>query len=105
MTKSQQFDVLIIGGGVIGLCSAWYLKQAGYSVGIVDKGEIGRGSSSGNAGMIVPSHFIPLAAPGVIGQGLKWMLNPDSPFYIKPRANLDLIRWLWKFARSNPRPR
>lgn len=100
MADSQQFDVLIIGGGVIGLCSAWYLNQAGLNVVVIDKGEIGRGSSSGNAGMIVPSHFIPLAAPGVIRQGLKWMLNPDSPFYIKPRANLDLVRWLWKFARA-----
>ncbi len=97
----QELDVLIIGGGVIGLCSAWYLQQRGYSVAIVDKGEIGQGSSAGNAGLIVPSHFVPLAAPGVVGQGLKWMFNPDSPFYIKPRANLDLIRWLWKFARAS----
>ena len=94
------FDILIIGGGIIGLSTAWHLQKQGHKIAVIDKGEIGSGSSSGNAGMIVPSHFIPLAAPGVIQQGLGWMLNRDSPFYIKPRADLDLIRWLWNFARS-----
>ena len=101
MADSQPtFDVLIVGGGVIGLCAAWYVQQAGYSVAVVERGEIGSGSSAENAGLIVPSHFIPLATPSAIRDGLKWMLNPDSPFYIKPRANLALVRWLWQFMRA-----
>jgi D-amino-acid dehydrogenase len=50
--------------------------------------------------MIVPSHFIPLAAPGMIGLGLKWMWNPESPFALRPRADLKLWDWAWKFYRA-----
>ncbi|MEM6379068.1 MAG: FAD-dependent oxidoreductase, partial [Bacteroidota bacterium] len=90
----------IIGGGIIGLSSAWYLKEAGYEVTVIDATELKDGTSHGNAGMIVPSHFIPLAAPGVIAQGLRWMLNSKSPFYVKPRMSLELAQWLWRFYRS-----
>lgn len=90
----------IVGGGIIGLCSAWYLREAGCEVTILDRTDLSDGTSHGNAGMIVPSHFVPLAAPGVIAQGIKWMFNEKSPFYIKPRMNVDLARWLWKFYRS-----
>lgn len=92
--------VHIIGGGIIGLTSAWYLMDAGHEVTIIDKGDLLDGTSHGNAGMIVPSHFVPMAAPGVIAQGIKWMFNSRSPFYIKPRLNLDLLQWLWRFYRS-----
>ena len=94
-------SIHIVGGGIIGLCSAWYLKDEGLDVTVVDSGDFSEGTSHGNAGMIVPSHFVPMANPGVIAQGLKWMLNGKSPFYIKPRLNLDLIQWLWHFYRSS----
>lgn len=90
----------IIGGGIIGLSTAWYLEEAGYEVTVIDATNLQEGTSHGNAGMIVPSHFMPLAAPGVIAQGLRWMLNNKSPFYVKPRLNLDLAQWLWRFYRS-----
>lgn len=90
----------IIGGGIIGLTSAWYLMEEGYEVTIIDKGNLLDGTSHGNAGMIVPSHFIPMAAPGVISQGIKWMFDSKSPFYIKPRLDINLIKWLYKFYRS-----
>ena len=90
-------DVLVIGGGVIGVCAAYYLAREGVSVTLVDKDDVCAGSSYGNAGLIVPSHSIPLAAPGVLWKGLKWMLDPTSPFYIKPRLDRDLLGWLWKF--------
>ena len=94
-------DVLIVGGGVIGLCCGWYLSKAGYKVTILDRDPTRKSACSDeNAGMVVPSHFIPVAAPGAISQGLKWMLDPESPFYIKPRLDRDLISWLWKFKRS-----
>ncbi len=93
-------SIHIVGGGIIGLCSAWYLTQEGYEVTVVDRNNFSEGTSFGNAGMIVPSHFVPMAAPGVITQGLKWLLDGRSPFYVKPRLNLDLIRWTWQFYRS-----
>jgi D-amino-acid dehydrogenase len=92
--------VVVIGGGVIGVSSAYYLAQGGSDVTLVDRGEVCAGSSYGNAGLIVPSHVTPLAAPGVWWQGLKWMLKPDSPFYIKPRPDLELARWLWRFRAA-----
>lgn len=96
---------LVIGGGVIGLCSAYFLAQKGEAVSVIDRNATQQNQCSNkNAGMIVPSHFIPLAAPGVVTQGLKWMLNPRSPFYIRPRLNRDLISWCWQFVKhSNKR--
>ncbi len=90
----------IIGGGVIGLCSAYYLQQAGHEVTVIDQGDFAAGCSFGNAGMVVPSHFIPLASPGVIAKGLKWMFQSSSPFFIKPRLDLSLLQWLWQFYRA-----
>ncbi len=93
-------DIAIIGAGINGLCAAYYLLDKGYSISIFDKNpEDSKNCSYGNAGLIVPSHFVPLAAPGVISQGLKWMLNSKSPFYIKPRIDKDLIKWLRLFKR------
>jgi D-amino-acid dehydrogenase len=97
----DQPDVLIVGGGVIGVCSAYYLARRGYQVTVLDQAEIGSGSSYGNAGLIVPSHLVPLAAPGALAQGLKWMLDVESPFYIKPRLDKDLIAWLWRFRAAS----
>ncbi len=92
--------VTIIGAGIIGLCSAYYLQEAGYEIEIIDKSDLSDGCSYGNAGMITPSHFIPLAAPGVIAKGIRWMFDAKSPFYVKPRLNLELAQWLWQFYRS-----
>ncbi|ARK12707.1 FAD-dependent oxidoreductase [Fibrella sp. ES10-3-2-2] len=89
----------IIGGGIIGLSSAYYLHQAGHRVTVFDQNRITDGCSFGNAGMIVPSHIIPLAQPGMIAKGMRWMLKSTSPFYVKPRLNLDLMRWGWLFYR------
>jgi D-amino-acid dehydrogenase len=90
-------ETLVIGGGAIGICCAYYLHELGKNVTVVEKDDICAGSSYGNAGLIVPSYSIPLAAPGVIVQGLKWMFNPESPFYMKPRFRKDFLSWLWKF--------
>lgn len=93
-------NIVIIGGGAIGLCTAYYLLRHGITSTVIDKGEMGHGSSLHNAGYISPSHFVPLAAPGIISQGLKWMLDPVSPFYIKPRFDPEFISWAWKFRKS-----
>lgn len=94
-------EALIVGGGVIGVCSAYYLLREGFSVTIIDQGEIGSGCSYGNAGLIVPSHVVPLARPGVISQGLRWMLDSQSPFYVKPRLDPALVSWLWRFRKAS----
>jgi len=93
-------QVTIVGGGVIGLCCAYYLQKEGHEVTVIERGDITDGTSFGNAGYISPSHFIPLASPGIVAQGLRWMLSSSSPFYIKPRLNLDLIKWGYTFWRS-----
>jgi len=92
--------VAIIGGGVIGLCTAYYLNKEGHEVTVIDRNNITDGCSFGNMGYISPSHFIPIASPGIIKQGLKWMLSSSSPFYIKPRLDLDLIRWGLIFRKN-----
>ncbi len=96
-------DVCIIGGGIIGLCTAYHLQEAGVGVTVMDRGDFSSGCSFGNAGMIVPSHFIPLASPGMMAKGIQWMFQRKSPFYIRPRLDADLIRWLWLFDRSTSR--
>lgn len=95
--------VTVIGGGVIGLCTAYYLQKEGHEITVIDKNDITTGCSFGNMGYVSPSHFIPLATPGIISQGLRWMLSSSSPFYIKPRLNRDLIQWglaFWKSANA-----
>ncbi len=99
MTRLKR--ILIVGGGVIGLCVAYYAMQKGHEVIVLERGGPAHdGCSLGNAGMIVPSHFVPLAAPGMVGYGLRMMLHSESPFYVRPRFDLDLARWGLLFARS-----
>jgi D-amino-acid dehydrogenase len=91
-------DVLIIGGGVIGLATALALIDAGRSVRVLDAGSVGGGASHGNCGTITPSHAPPLAAPGMVARGLRWIFTPDAPLYLKPRLDPALWRWLSHFA-------
>lgn len=93
----KQADVVIIGGGAIGLVSAYYLQQAGRQVVILEKGTLLSGCSGGNAGLICPSHIEPLATPAVLAQGMAWLFRKKSPFRIKPRLDLSLMRWLLAF--------
>lgn len=95
--------VIIIGGGIMGLCSAYYLQKEGHQVSVIDQSNMDAGASYVNAGYLSPSHIIPLSAPGVMKQGLKWMLNPASPLYIKPRLDADFLKWSYAFNKScNP---
>ena len=95
-------NVIIIGGGAIGLSTAYYLNRSGLSVTIVDANEPNSEiiCSWGNSGMIVPSHIVPLAAPGVIKQGLKWLLDAESPFSIELKPSLEMLSWLLKFRKA-----
>ncbi|WP_452600792.1 NAD(P)/FAD-dependent oxidoreductase [Pontimicrobium sp. MEBiC06410] len=97
MSKS----VIVVGGGIIGLSTAYYLEKEGHKVSVVDKSNLISGASYVNAGYITPSHFVPFAAPGMINKGLKWMFNPTSPFYVKPRLDTAFIKWAWAFKKSS----
>lgn len=96
--SAARSDVLILGGGVIGLCSALFLLRAGRGVTVLDQGRTGHGSSRGNCGTITPSH-LPLHAPGTVAKALKWMLKRDAPFYVKPTLDPQLLGWMLQFAR------
>jgi len=98
MRTSEGCNVLVVGGGVIGVCVAYYCATAGANVVVVEQDAICSGCSYGNAGLIVPSYSTPLSAPGVFGKALLWLFDPESPFYIKPRFDADLLRWLALFA-------
>ena len=95
---AKRVNILVIGGGSIGVCSAYFLADKGRQVTVIDQGQIGAACSYGNAGLIARSHIIPLPAPGVLLNGIKWMFNPESPLYIKPRWNLSLFSWLVRFS-------
>ncbi|HYM85992.1 MAG TPA: FAD-dependent oxidoreductase, partial [Pseudoxanthomonas sp.] len=96
--NSPRNDVVIIGGGVIGLATALALIEAGRTVRVLEAGRVGCGASHGNCGTITPSHAPPLAAPGMVALGLRWMFTPDAPLYMKPRLDPALWRWLAHFA-------
>ena len=93
-------NVIVVGGGIIGLSTAYYLQQDGYQVTVLDRSDFSDNCSYGNCGYVCPSHFIPLATPGIVRQGLKWMWNSQSPFYVQPRFSRSLIDWGLKFMRS-----
>ena len=95
---ATQRDVIVIGGGVIGLACALALVEAGRSVRVLEAQVLGSGSSHGNCGTLTPSHAAPLAAPGTIRKALGWMFTPDAPFYVKPRFDPALWRWMARFA-------
>jgi len=94
-------NIIIIGGGIVGLSSAYFLQKEGHQVTVIDKSDITSGASFVNAGYITPSHIIPLASPGKIAQGIKWMFNSSSPFYMKPRWDTDFFKWSWYFHKSS----
>jgi len=93
--------ILIIGGGIIGLCSAYYLQKKGHKVTVIEKNNFSSGASHVNAGIITPSHIISLAAPGMINKGIKWMLSTTSPFSIKPRLDIDFLKWSLLFKKAS----
>ena len=93
-------EVIVVGGGIIGLATAYYLNLEGHDVSVIDQDKIKSGASHINSGYLTPSHIIPLAAPGMISKGFRWMFNNSSPFYIKPRFDQDLVNWGMKFIKS-----
>ncbi|MFM9106235.1 MAG: NAD(P)/FAD-dependent oxidoreductase [Chloroflexota bacterium] len=93
-------SAVIIGGGVIGLCTAFALQRRGAQVTVIDAGPREQAASHVNAGWVCPSLSEPVPAPGLTAQSLKWMLKSDSPLYIAPRADPAFLRWLAAFWRN-----
>jgi D-amino-acid dehydrogenase len=92
-------DILILGGGIIGLACAYYLLKSGRGVTILEQSTLASGSSHGNCGTITPSHAMPLAQPGMVAKAIKWMLTPGAPFRVAPRLDFQLFEWMLQFAR------
>ncbi|HEX8103337.1 MAG TPA: FAD-dependent oxidoreductase [Solirubrobacteraceae bacterium] len=93
-------QVIVIGGGVIGLATAWSLARRGARVTVLERDRCGAGASAGNAGWVTPGLSAPVPAPGVMRQTARWMLDPASPLLVRPRADLAFLRWSLRFARS-----
>jgi D-amino-acid dehydrogenase len=91
-------SVVVVGGGVIGVCSAYYLARRGAAVTVVERGDLCGGASFGNAGGITPGH-VPINRPGRVAQALRSLNRPTHPLYLAPRWDPALLRWLWAFAR------
>ncbi len=94
-----EFHAVVVGGGVIGVCSAYFLARRGARVTVLERDDIGKGASYGNAGVIAPGHT-PINKPGRVKQALKSFLDPLSPLYVPPRPDPALAGWLWQFSRT-----
>lgn len=92
-------EVTIVGGGVIGLATAYFLRQRGADVRVLEARRIGSGASWGNSGWIAPSFAAPIPAKGLVGKTLRSLRRPESPVYLAPRADLGLATWAWRFWR------
>jgi D-amino-acid dehydrogenase len=93
--------VVVVGGGVVGLCTAYYLAVSGVPVEVVERRGLGSGVSRGNAGWVCLSHSTPVPAPGVVRYALRSLGRPDSPLYLRPLPDPAFVRWLWRFWRSS----
>lgn len=97
--RGPEAQTIVVGGGVIGVCCAYFLARRGARVTVLERNEIGRGASYGNAGVIAPGHT-PINKPGRVRQALKSILDPLSPLYVAPRPDPSLAAWLWSFSRT-----
>ncbi|MEL6431022.1 MAG: FAD-dependent oxidoreductase [Planctomycetota bacterium] len=99
MSDRNGGSVCVVGGGIVGAMSAWYLADAGVQVTLVERDRFGAACSRGNCGYVAPSHVLPLCQPGAIRGSLKTLFERNSAFAIKPRASLRMLRWLYGFSR------
>lgn len=96
----KEVDILVVGAGIIGTSIGAELSSRGAKVCVIDKGQVGKGCSYGNAGWMTPCFAMPLPMPGMLLKSMKWLLNPESPLYIKPSLSLDLANWLFQFMKA-----
>jgi D-amino-acid dehydrogenase len=96
--------VIVIGGGAVGLCVAESLSSRGSEVTVFERDLCGAAASAGNAGWITPSLSIPIPGPGVIGESLRWLINPSGPLWIRPTLSPAVLGWIARFIASCGRP-
>jgi D-amino-acid dehydrogenase len=97
--------VVVVGGGIVGLCCAYELERLGADVAVLERGRTGSGASRGNTGWVCPSFTYPLPGPGIIREGLRGMLRGGGPLAIRPTLDPTFLRWLLGFRRSASRER
>ncbi len=98
--QKKQVDILVVGAGIIGTAIGAELSRRGAKVCVIDKGTVGMGCSYGNAGWMTPCFSMPLPMPGMLLKSMKWLVDPQSPLYIKPSFSLDLASWLVSFMKA-----
>jgi D-amino-acid dehydrogenase len=101
----RRFDVIVVGGGVVGLACAYALLGRGRSVCVLEAGQLGNGASHGNCGLLTPSHALPLTRPATLWQALRCIGRQDAPLYVRPRLDLDFLLWGLRFVRNCGRKR
>src|SRR5690242_8079044 len=79
--------VAVVGAGMVGLATAWFLQERGVEVTVLDREGVAAGSSWGNAGWLTPGITTPLPEPAVLTYGVRAVLSPNSPVYVPPSAN------------------
>lgn len=104
-TDAGRLPVVVVGGGIVGLCVAYYLVESGVDVELVERHTMGSAASWGNAGWVCESHSAPIPAPGVMHYALRSLGRPDSPLYLRPFPDPSFVGWLWRFWRSSSRSR
>src|SRR5215218_10152884 len=92
--------VVVVGGGVVGSCSAYYLARAGWKVTVLEKGGPTAGCSHANCGYVCPSHVLPLAVPGAVWSTFKTLFWKNSPLKVRPLVVLKNLGWFLNFARK-----
>ncbi|TYK52900.1 NAD(P)/FAD-dependent oxidoreductase [Actinomadura decatromicini] len=100
-TNAGPRRVAVVGAGMVGLSTAWFLQEHGADVTVYDKRDVAAGASWGNAGWLTPGLATPLPEPAVLSYGLRAVLSPTSPVYVPPTASLRLLRFLAGFARNS----
>ncbi|RFS81817.1 FAD-dependent oxidoreductase [Actinomadura spongiicola] len=100
-TSADPRRVAVVGAGMVGLSTAWFLQERGADVTVFDRADVAAGASWGNAGWLTPGLATPLPEPAVLSYGVKAVLSPASPVYVPPTASLRLIRFLAGFARNS----
>lgn len=93
-------SVIVVGAGIVGLSTAWFLQERGVEVTVVDRGGVAAGASWGNAGWVSPALTIPLNQPSVLGYGLRSLANPAAPLHVPARADIGLWSFLTRFAAN-----
>ncbi|MDH7802080.1 MULTISPECIES: FAD-binding oxidoreductase [unclassified Rhizobium] len=101
MTKTLKCDVLVIGTGIVGSMAALYLQNAGREVVLLERGEVARGASSGNAGILAFPEIIPIPAPGIMRKAPRWLFDPLGPLSVPPAYAPKIAPWLWRFWRAS----